>query len=96
MTGAPTLNAGQRLIDRWIRRYQDGGGGLQRFRVDCNFTPTCSEYTRQAVLRHGVLRGLGLGLGRIRRCTDPDCVQAHPDPVPDVPARRGTASGGTP
>ena len=46
----------------------------------CRFDPSCSEYMRQAILKHGVLRGLWLGLGRVMRC--------HPwnpggaDPVP--------------
>lgn len=85
-------NSGQRLIDACIRRYQRRGGGIETFRVDCNFTPTCSEYTRQAVLRFGCSQGLLLGWRRIRRCTDPDCVHPLPDPVPaslpDAGARR--------
>ena len=46
----------------------------------CRFHPTCSEYTMEAVSRHGVLKGLLLGLKRLSRC--------HPfhagglDPVP--------------
>ncbi|MDR0534764.1 MAG: membrane protein insertion efficiency factor YidD [Puniceicoccales bacterium] len=34
----------------------------------CRFTPTCSEYARQAILRHGVLRGGWLALKRLLRC----------------------------
>lgn len=34
----------------------------------CQFTPTCSEYTKQALLKHGFWRGWGLGLWRIIRC----------------------------
>jgi putative membrane protein insertion efficiency factor len=34
----------------------------------CRFAPTCSEYTRQAVERYGVGRGLWLGLKRLLRC----------------------------
>lgn len=34
----------------------------------CRFSPTCSEYVRLAVLKHGVLRGLWLGAGRLLRC----------------------------
>lgn len=47
----------------------------------CRFTPTCSEYARQALERHGALRGGGLALRRLVRC--------HPwgghgyDPVPE-------------
>jgi putative membrane protein insertion efficiency factor len=34
----------------------------------CRFYPTCSEYTRQAVLKYGVMMGLLKGLQRILRC----------------------------
>ncbi len=34
----------------------------------CPFCPTCSEYGRLAVERHGVLRGSVLAAGRLQRC----------------------------
>ena len=34
----------------------------------CRFTPTCSEYARQAILKHGPFKGLCLALWRILRC----------------------------
>ena len=46
----------------------------------CRFTPTCSEYARQALLKHGPFKGLWLAVRRLLRC--------HPwggsgyDPVP--------------
>ncbi len=46
----------------------------------CRFTPSCSHYAQEALRKHGVVKGLWLGLKRIGRC--------HPwheggyDPVP--------------
>ena len=34
----------------------------------CRFTPTCSEYTYQAVEKYGAVKGLWLGFKRIIRC----------------------------
>ncbi len=34
----------------------------------CRFSPTCSEYGRLAVLKHGVWRGVPLTVGRLLRC----------------------------
>lgn len=46
----------------------------------CRFQPTCSEYTRRAILKYGFVKGSAMGAWRICRC--------HPfseggyDPVP--------------
>jgi putative membrane protein insertion efficiency factor len=34
----------------------------------CRFHPTCSEYMREAVMRHGAARGVWLGLKRLVKC----------------------------
>ena len=34
----------------------------------CRFTPTCSEYARQAIDRYGLRRGITLALRRLVRC----------------------------
>lgn len=53
--------------------------------VNCRYQPTCSEYAREAIARHGAAKGGVLALRRIGRC--------HPwggagyDPVP------GTGNG---
>ncbi|MDE2126969.1 MAG: membrane protein insertion efficiency factor YidD [Armatimonadetes bacterium] len=48
-----------------IRIYQSGS----RFRpASCRFSPTCSEYAAQAIIRYGVWHGVALGFRRILRC----------------------------
>jgi putative membrane protein insertion efficiency factor len=46
----------------------------------CKFLPTCSDYAYVAVVRHGWLRGGGLGVRRVARC-NPFSSGGH-DPVP--------------
>jgi putative membrane protein insertion efficiency factor len=46
----------------------------------CRFVPTCSQYSLQALRRHGALRGSWLTVWRLLRC-HPFC-QAGWDPVP--------------
>lgn len=71
-------------VVRRIEAYQQRGGSQHHFRIDCNFHPTCSEYTKQAILRFGLWRGGLLGVSRIRRCNCPDCPTVVSDPVPET------------
>lgn len=34
----------------------------------CKYSPTCSEYTRQMVVKYGVIEGLKKGVKRILSC----------------------------
>lgn len=72
------MNPLQRLFVGLIRLYQIALSPY--FGQQCRFTPTCSEYTRQAILRHGALKGAWLGMRRVSRC-HPWHPGGH-DPVP--------------
>lgn len=38
------------------------------FPQSCRFTPTCSEYSIEAIRRYGALKGVYLAVKRILRC----------------------------
>lgn len=46
----------------------------------CRHTPTCSEYTMEAIIKYGSLKGTILGIKRIIRC-NPFGTSGY-DPVP--------------
>jgi putative membrane protein insertion efficiency factor len=66
------MNIGQRILILMIRGYQMtvspalpvlfGPAGR------CRFTPSCSQYAREAIQTHGVLAGGALAAGRLCRC----------------------------
>lgn len=47
----------------------------------CKFTPSCSEYSYQAINKYGILKGGRLAVNRISRCT-PRALPGQYDPVP--------------
>jgi len=56
----------ERLVLLMIRCYQLF---ISPFKPpSCRFYPTCSSYTRDAVVHFGLLRGTWMGLRRILRC----------------------------
>ena len=36
--------------------------------IKCKFYPTCSEYTKQAIMKYGAVKGSFLGIKRIIKC----------------------------
>lgn len=74
----------KRLILRALRIYKKFTSPmLERvFGKACRFTPTCSEYTIEALEKFGTKKGLALGIKRFAKC--------HPwggsgyDPVPGL------------
>lgn len=65
----------KRLLLKSIRFYQ------KQFSMGvCRFRPTCSEYTYQAISKHGIIKGTYLGIRRIIRCHP--LAKGGYDPVP--------------
>lgn len=56
----------------------------------CRYTPTCSQYTIEALKKHGPLRGLFLSVKRILRC-NPWGGSGY-DPVPEPKSRKNRQS----
>ena len=52
------INGYQKHISSW----------LENRGVKCKFYPTCSEYTKQAIKKYGILKGSKLGIIRILKC----------------------------
>lgn len=81
-----------RILISFVRFYQKAISPFTP--AACRFVPTCSEYAREALERHGALHGGGLALRRILRC--------HPwgghgyDPVPDGPRAAAGPDAGPP
>jgi len=81
----------KRFLVFWIRAYQAGFSPL--LPASCRYTPTCSEYARLAIEKHGAARGSWLAMKRIGRC--------HPfggrgyDPVPGGETESGWAADDT-
>ena len=66
-----------RIIIYLVRAYQMISRLLPR---TCRFTPTCSQYTIDALTSHGFVKGIILSVFRILRC-QPLCAGGW-DPVP--------------
>jgi len=67
-----------RLLILLVRFYQYAISPL--LPPSCRYLPTCSEYTLEALRKHGAIKGGWLALKRIGRCR-PGCPGGH-DPVP--------------
>ena len=59
----------RKLIISLINLYQkDISPVISRKNIHCKFYPTCSEYTKQAVEKYGVIKGGAKGIIRILKC----------------------------
>ena len=62
-----------------IRGYQRFISPL--FPPSCRYYPTCSNYSVQAIQKHGAIKGSIMGISRILRCHP--FVKGGYDPVPE-------------
>jgi len=51
-----------------IRLYQAAISPIIGGRAMCRFTPTCSEYAKEAIKKYGAARGAWMAVKRIFRC----------------------------
>lgn len=55
----------------------------------CRHQPTCSEYTKQAIIKYGSIKGSYLGIKRIFRCNPWRWGTSGYDPVPNILKKEG-------
>tara|TARA_Y100000746_G_scaffold159987_1_gene137529 strand:+ start:1466 stop:1696 length:231 start_codon:yes stop_codon:yes gene_type:complete len=36
--------------------------------ISCRFNPTCSQYSKEAIIKHGIFKGCFLSIKRIIKC----------------------------
>jgi len=77
----PPAQLTARLYIDAVYAYQRWGRPITTRFIRCPYRPTCSEYSRQAVEKFGVPRGLVLTTERLWRCRG-SVPQGTRDPVP--------------
>ena len=75
----------KRVLLALIRFYQKYISPMKRGGT-CKYIPTCSEYARQAIEKHGALKGKVLAVWRLLRCNP--FSQGGIDPVPEAWPRK--------
>lgn len=59
----------KRIIIKLIEFYQKYISKLiSKFGYHCRYYPTCSEYTKQAIKKYGIVKGGFKGIKRILKC----------------------------
>lgn len=59
----------KKILLKFINFYQKNiSVWFQSKNINCKFYPTCSEYTKQAIIKYGAFKGSILGIYRILRC----------------------------
>ena len=59
----------KKILIYLIEKYQEKiSPFLQAKGINCKFYPTCSEYTKKAIIKYGAIKGSFRGILRILRC----------------------------
>jgi len=66
LPGPPSLSLGQHVLLLLLTLYK--GFISPFFAGSCRFVPSCSDYARDAVITHGVVKGCWLAARRLARC----------------------------
>jgi putative membrane protein insertion efficiency factor len=82
----------KRIIIGLIKIYQRVISPL--FGARCRFYPSCSEYMKEAIERHGVLSGGFIGIKRLLRCHPFNPGGYDPVPLTLPPAKAGARLSG--
>lgn len=85
---ADTFRRPEKQVTGWlyigvVRIYQVVGRPLMNQWIECRYAPTCSDYSIEAVRKHGIRAGLVLTYNRINACRT-DVPKGTPDAVPDA------------
>ena len=78
----PTKQISVRLYSKMIDYYQTLCRPLLKGHIQCRYCPTCSEFSKQAVLIHSFAKGMFLSIRRIFSCTI-NVPLGTIDPVPN-------------
>ncbi len=78
----PGYQLSGKLYVATVHLYQHVGRPLLAGKVACRFRPTCSDYSIEAVEKHGTVRGLVLTCKRLLSCTN-KVKMGTSDPVPE-------------
>jgi hypothetical protein len=79
----PERQVTARLYVGAVRTYEAVLGPVLAPAVQCRFSPTCSQYSIEAVRRFGIRRGLVLTARRVLSCR-PGVPPGTSDPVPPL------------
>ncbi|WP_321314498.1 membrane protein insertion efficiency factor YidD [Halarcobacter sp.] len=71
----------KKVILFMINLYRKSGGSKRWFGIECNFEPTCSLFTYNAIEKYGIKKGITLGFHRINDCKKSDSICKCIDPL---------------